>query len=354
VMQAPKNGFFFLIDRATGEFISAKKFVDVNWASGYDAQGRPIEMPGLRSEAEPHQLVGGTPIGAHSWQSMSWNPTLGLAYIPAQNEPIVLVTDQKWKGYDSKPPGEPMSNIGWNLAELINPVPPTGKPFGRLIAWSPVKQKQIWSVEYVAPWNGGTLATAGNLVFQGTSDGRFIAYNGETGEKLWETPTGTGVVAAPMTYEVDGKQYVSIAVGWGGTDGQVKRFTDRNTPGTLYTFALGGNAKLPAFVAYQLGDLIAGVKYRPEDVPAGKALYVSNCLYCHGVPGVNKGGDLPNLGYVPAALISNLETIVFKGPLIEQGMPDFTGRLSRDDVEKLKAFIQGTADAIRPKGAQTQ
>jgi len=349
VMQAPKNGFFFLIDRVTGEFISAKKFIDVNWASGYDAQGRPIEMPGLRSDTEPHELVGGTTRGAHSWQSMSFNPALGLAYIPAQDQPIVLITDQQWKGVDSKPVGEAMSNLGWNLAELVNPVPPTGKPFGRLIAWSPVQQKEIWRVEYVAPGNGGTLATAGHLVFQGTADGRFIAYNGETGKKLWETATGTGVLAAPISYEIDGTQYISIAVGWGGIDGEIRRFTEHNTPGTLYTYALGGNTPLPPFVAYPPGELIAGVKYKTEDVPAGKAIYVSNCLYCHGVPGVHKGGALPNLGYVSPALISNLESIVFRGPFVELGMPDFTGRLSQDDVEKLKAFIQGSADAIRPK-----
>jgi quinohemoprotein ethanol dehydrogenase len=351
VMQAPKNGFFFIIDRATGEFISAKKFVDVNWASRYDARGRPVETLGARAQDKPYQLVGGTPVGAHNWQSMSWSPTLGLAYIPAQNEPIVITADKNWKGFNSKPLGEPMSNIGWNLGELLNSEPPTSKPFGRLIAWDPVKQAQAWSVEYAAPWNGGTLATAGNLVFQGSSDGRFIAYNGKTGEKLWDTPTGTGIVAAPATYEVDGRQYVTIAVGWGGTDGQIQRFVDRNTPGTIYTYALGGNAKPPAIVAYQLSDLIAGVKYKPEDVPAGKSLYISNCFYCHGVPGVNKGGDIPNLGYVSPAIISNLETFVFKGPLMPEGMPDFTGRLTRDNVEKLKAFIQGTADAIRPTGA---
>ena len=123
----------------------------------------------------------------------------------------------------------------------------------------------------MAPWNGGTLTTAGNLVFQGTADGRFIAYNATTGEKLWETPTGTGVVAAASTYMIDGKQYVSIAVGWGGVFGISQRATELQSPGTVYTFAVGGKAPLPAFVKYQTEGLLTGVKYDPKDVAEGTA-----------------------------------------------------------------------------------
>jgi quinohemoprotein ethanol dehydrogenase len=348
LLHAPKNGFFFVVDRTNGQFISARNFVDVNWATGYDKDGRPIEVPGMRTTDRPYDIVPG-PFGAHNWQSMSWNPTLGLAYIPAQHVPLTLANDKKWTR-GAPYPGQPMVGIGWNLGMHINAQPPSSKPFGRLIAWDPVAQKEVWRVEHVAPWNGGTLTTAGNLVFQGTADGRFVAYDARKGEKLWETATGTGVVAAPVTYELDGKQYVSIAVGWGGVFGQTQRLTAHRTPGTVYTFALGGKAKLPAFVDYQLGNLVAGVKYRPEDVPEGTALYVSNCVFCHGVPGVDKGGNIPNLGYQPARVISNLEKYVFKGPMTDLGMPDFTGKLSQADVEKIKAFIQGTADAIRPKG----
>jgi len=353
VLHAPKNGFFFVIDRATGQFISAKNFVDVNWASGYGADGRPLELPGVREKDKPYDIVPG-PFGGHNWHSMSWHPTLGLAYIPAQNVPVTLADDKNWKSYPSNLPFQPMSGLGWNTAITVNAAPPTGKPFGRLIAWDPVQQKERWRVEYVAPWNGGTLATAGNLVFQGSADGRFIAYNATTGEKLWESPTGTGVVAAPVTYEVDGKQYVSVAVGWGGVFGLSTRATERKTPGTVYTFALDGRAKLPPFVDYQLGNLVAGVKYKPEDVAAGTGLYVSNCVFCHGVPGVDKGGNIPNLGYMSAQVISELDKSVFNGPKTANGMPDFTGRLTRDDVEKIKAFIQGTADAVRPKPVPTK
>jgi len=350
LLHAPKNGFFFVIDRTTGQFISAKNFVDVNWATGYDKDGRPIEVPGARTRDKPFDIVPG-PFGGHNWQTMSWNPELGLAFIPAQHVPLSLTQDSRWTKHGSNLPGQPMSGIGWNLGVLVNAQPPTSKPFGRLIAWDPVKQKEVWRVEHVAPWNGGTLTTAGDLVFQGTADGRFIAYRAKNGQKLWETPTGTGVVASPVTYQVDGIQYVTIAVGWGGVFGQSQRVTDTKTPGTVYTFVLGGTAKLPAFVHYQLGNLVAGVKYDPADVAAGTALYVSNCVFCHGIPGVDKGGNIPNLGYQPARVISNLDKYVFKGPMTELGMPDFTGKLTAKDVEKIKAFIQGTADAIRPVAA---
>ncbi|MDO8889183.1 MAG: PQQ-dependent dehydrogenase, methanol/ethanol family [Hydrogenophaga sp.] len=347
ILHAPKNGFFFVIDRVTGQFISAKNFVDVNWASGYDKNGRPIETAIARTGDRPREIIPSA-FGARNWHSMSFNPATGLVYMPVQGVPLTLMDNKDWK-FNGVRPGEPHSGMGWNTANFANVEPPTSKPYGRLIAWDPVKQQAAWTKEQISPWNGGTLTTAGNLVFQGTADGRFIAYNATTGEQLWEAPTGTGVIAAPSTYLVDGKQYVSIAVGWGGVYGLAQRATDRQGPGTVYTFAVGGKAPAPAFVKYQMDKLVAGVKYDPAHVPTGTALYVSNCVFCHGVPGVDRGGNIPNLGYMDAGFIENLDKFVFKGPATERGMPDFTGKLSMDDVQKIKAFIQGTADAIRPK-----
>ena len=346
ILHAPKNGFFFVLDRTDGKFISADNFVDVNWATGYDKNGRPIEVAEARSEA-PHDTIPG-PFGAHNWHPMSFNPQTGLVYLPAQNVPLNLMDNKNWK-FNGNTPGEPHGGLGWNVAMYANAVPPKSKPFGRLIAWDPVQKKEVWRQEQVSPWNGGTLTTAGNLVFQGTADGRFIAYNAKTGEKLWETPTGTGVVAAPATYMVDGKQYVSIAVGWGGVYGLAQRATDRQGPGTVYTFAIGGKAPLPEFVKYRMDELVSGVKYDPADVKMGTLLYVSNCVFCHGVPGVDRGGNIPNLGYMNASYIANLDKFVLSTAAAERGMPDFTGKLTPADVEKIKAFIQGTADAIRPK-----
>ena len=346
ILHAPKNGFFFVIDRTNGKFISAKNFVDVNWATGYDANGRPIEVPAARGDA-PYDSIPG-PYGAHNWHPMSFNPQTGLVYLPAQGVPLNL-TPEKTVKHNEVAPGKFASAAGWNVGFVLNAEPPKAPAFGRLLAWDPVKQTEAWRAEYVAPWNGGTLTTAGNLVFQGTADGRFIAYNATTGEKLWETPTGTGVVAAASTYQIDGTQYVSVAVGWGGVFGMAVRATELQSPGTVYTFALNGKAALPTFVKYQTEGLLEGVKYDPKDVPEGTAIYVAACAQCHGVPGVDKGGNVRNLGYVSTETINNLKDFVFKGPFRDQGMPDFTGQLKDEDVVKLQAFIQGTADAIRPK-----
>jgi quinohemoprotein ethanol dehydrogenase len=346
ILHAPKNGFFFVVDRTNGKFISAKNFVDVNWATGYGADGRPIEVPAARG-AEAYDSIPG-PFGAHNWHPMSYNPQTGLVYLPAQGVPLNL-TPEKTLAQNAVAPGKFASSTGWNVGFLLNATPPKNPAFGRLLAWDPVKQKEVWRAEYVAPWNGGTLTTAGNLVFQGTADGRFIAYNATSGEKLWETPTGTGVVAAASTYLIDSVQYVSVAVGWGGVFGISQRVTELQSPGTVYTFALDGNAPLPAFTKYQTEGLLAGVKYDPKDVPEGTGIYVAACANCHGVPGVDKGGNVKNLGYVSTETIANLKDFVFKGPFRDQGMPDFTGKLTDADVVKIQAFIQGTADAIRPK-----
>ena len=346
VLHAPKNGFFYVIDRSNGKFISAQNFVPVNWASGYDAKGRPIEIEGARGSTLRDSIPG--PYGAHNWQPMSFSPATGLAYLPAQNIPINMADDKNWS-FDANKPGQPMATMGWNLAMALGTPTEANKPFGRLLAWDPVAQKEVWRVEQISPWNGGTLTTAGNLVFQGTADGRFVAYNAKTGDKLWETAVGTGVVAAPSTYEVDGQQYVSVAVGWGGVYGLSQRATDRAGPGTVYTFKIGGTAKPPAFVAFQQGQLVSGVKYDPAHVQEGQMLYISSCLFCHGVPGVDRGGNIRNLGYISADQLTNLDKVVFNGPFVPQGMPDFTGKLNAEQVTKIQAFIQGTADAIRPK-----
>lgn len=344
ILHAPKNGFFFVIDRTDGSFISADPFVNVNWATGFDAGGRPIEIPAARQD-EYYDAIPG-PFGAHNWHSMSFNPVTGLAYLPVQNVPFNMKPDEQWT-LNAVLPGRIQSGTGMNLGVLAGAPAPENRPFGRLIAWDPVARKEVWGVELGSPWNGGTLTTAGNLVFQGTADGRFVAYNARSGEKLWESTVGTGIVAAPMTYEIDGRQFVSIAVGWGGVYGLFQRAAEKIGPGTVFTYALGGSAPLPDSGEYPVATLVSGVTYDPGLVSEGSGLYFSHCFLCHGTPGVNSGGNIRNLAYVRPEVLGSLDNYLFNGPMLSQGMPDFTGKLNRDEVEKIKAFIQSSADSAR-------
>lgn len=175
-----------------------------------------------------------------------------------------------------------------------------------------------------------------------------MAFNAATGEHLWQSSVGTGIIASPVTYEVDGRQFVSIAVGWGGVYGLIQRGSERVIPGTVYTYSLEGKAEYPEYSEYQRTSLVSGVEYDAGKAEEGLGIYVTNCAFCHGVPGVDRGGVLPNLGYSDASTIENLELFVLQGALAHQGMPNFGERLKQDDVEKIRAFIMSTADAIRP------
>ncbi|MDO5621177.1 MAG: PQQ-dependent dehydrogenase, methanol/ethanol family [Paracoccus sp. (in: a-proteobacteria)] len=345
-MHAPKNGFFFVVDRTNCQFLSAEPFVKVTWASGYDDNGRPIENPQARSPDGAVWETIPSAFGAHNWHPMSYNPQTGLVYIPAQGVPGVQQPDPDWQP-NQLVPEAPMSANGWNLGKLLSTGAPKATPYGQLLAWDPVKQAPAWRVDYVSPWNGGTLTTAGNLVFQGTADGRFVAYDAATGDMLWQSPVGTGVVAAPATWEKDGVQYVSIAVGWGGIYGLMNRATEVAGPGRVYTFRLGGDAPMPELKMRPTAHLVEGVPYDPADVEAGAKLYVASCLFCHGVPAVDNGGALPNLGYSAHDIIAALPELVLADTFTPLGMPSFQGKLSESDLHKIAAFIQNTADAVR-------
>ncbi|OYU93591.1 MAG: PQQ-dependent dehydrogenase, methanol/ethanol family [Bacteroidetes bacterium B1(2017)] len=347
IMQAPKNGFFYVIDRTTGEFISGEPFVKINWSKGIDYKtGRPIENEMARYNNNPSEAAPG-PNGAHNWHPMAFNPQTGLVYIPAQNTSIFFTNNLNYKYNDPDKTSTYAAGNGWNTGVKMGggkKVYPSG---GRLLAWNPVTQKEAWSVEHLASTNGGVLTTAGNLVFQGTADGRFVAYNAKNGEKLWESPTGTGVIAAPITFELNGDQYISIAAGWGGLTGLASRFSATQTTGKVYTFKLNGKAKLPDFPKPVAKNLLSGVSYKfkdATDVQYGAKLYTNYCALCHGGPASSEGGRIPNLGYSHKDIIQNLNVFVLEGALAKRGMPNFKGRLSEEDVEKIKAYIQITTD----------
>ena len=345
ILHAPKNGFFYVIDRTNGQFISARNIVEVNWATGYDAEGRPVENPAARSRTEAFEALP-TAYGARNWHPMSFNPQTGLAYMPVHGVPLTLTPDPGWR-MNLVSPNRFQSGTGWNLGYFLNATPPKAQPFGALVSWDPVAQREAWRRDLGAPWNGGTLTTAGNLVFQGTADGRFVAYDARSGATLWETPVGSGVVAAPSTYEVDGEQHVSVAVGWGGVFGIVARATDRVSPGRVYTFRVGGTAAMPAPVRAERRPLASGIAFSQADVEPGTGLYVANCAGCHGVPGQTTGGNVPNLGYTARETLEALPAMVLGGAWVEHGMPNFAGRLEQPQVLQIRAFILATAEATQ-------
>ena len=343
LLQAPKNGFFYVLDRTTGELLSGAAYATVTWAKGIDKQtGRPIENPGARYSEQPAMLQPG-PLGAHNWQPMSFNPQTGLVYIPAQETMF---------GYGQEA-GFKFRDRGWNTGVdfAIVKNSPAAIPTGHLLAWDPVAQKERWRAPYVVMWNGGTLSTAGNLVFQGTADGRFVAYSADKGVKLWQVTVGTGVIASPVTYEVDGTQYVSIMAGWGGafalTGGNLGLPA---TPGRVLTFALNGKQQLPIFAAQPPAAPAAmELNASAEMLAKGSDLFARNCAVCHGIAAFGGGGVLPDLRYSTPATFTSFQKIVLDGALINEGMPSFKHSMTADDVEAIRAYVISRRNELTKK-----
>ena len=333
LMQANKNGFFYVLDRKTGKLISAKTFIPINWASGIDPKsGRPIENPGIRYSVtgKPAQMMPG-PLGAHSWQPMAYNPKTGLVYIPAQEigwafEPLK----------DFKP-----SPMGWNTA--VNNGPTQGVK-GRLLAWDPVQQKEAWRVEYLGPWNGGVLTTAGNLVVQGDAAGNVNVYRADSGEKLWSMPAQSGVMAGPMTYEVNGEQYIAVMAGWGGAyplmEGkQSAQSGNLRNVSRMLVFKVGGTATLPVLPPEQ--KLALNPPPATADaatVAAGSGLYAQYCGVCHGTDAVG-GGVVPDLR--ASTFLGNdfFYEIVLNGAMKDAGMASFKPVLDQKDATAIRAYL---------------
>ncbi|MDO9488571.1 MAG: PQQ-binding-like beta-propeller repeat protein, partial [Sphingomonadaceae bacterium] len=341
LMQAPKNGFFYVIDRTSGKLISAKNFVPMTWATGVDLKtGRPIETPNARFQ-NGDEMVAPSALGAHNWHPMSFSPKTGLVYLPAQEVPF-LYSDQK--GYQHRPGA-------WNIAvDSVKNMPPDDKATfkairamlkGQLVAWDPVAQKEVWRAQYDGPWNGGTLATAGNLVFQGNAKGEFQAFRADNGQKLWRFDAQTGVIAGPVSYSIGGAQYVAVSAGYGGAYPLSSSFVDNPRPapnGRMLVFKLNGGAKLPA------ADPIPNPPANPPadrfaaaTVAHGQQVYETNCSVCHGPAGMSSGvlPDLRRSGSLADKAMWN--GIVIGGQLKDRGMVSFARWISADDAEAARA-----------------
>ncbi len=348
LLQAPKNGFFYVLDRATGEFISGTPYANVTWATGLDPKtGRPIEKPEARySTTGKPLLVQPGPIGAHNWQPMSYSPATGLVYLPATDGGAFYMAADP-NTFQRRP------GVFWNTG--LNPVSSTlpddeavrkairASAKGRLVAWDPVQRKAAWEVVFPIGWNGGTLATAGGLVFQGNGTGKFVAYDAANGRPLWDFFAQTGILAAPVAYEVDGEQYVTVLAGWGGAlplfAGEVVTQAPRGGVNRVLTFKLGAQASLPPMQTVRAPFDPPALTAAPETVDRGRAFYQLYCTQCHG-HSVVAGGVVPDLRYgTTLGSRDAYASIVLGGALIKNGMLSFAQYLTPDDVEAIRAYV---------------
>ncbi len=376
ILQAPKNGFFYVLDRTNGEFISAKPYVPISWATHVDPEsGRPVETENARYQAanplsalSPEDQIAAlasmssedlekafhkpSPYGGHNWHPMAFSPDTGLVYIPALDIPFAYGNEPQFRYEKGR----------WNVAidwQLNAPIGDDGVEEkidglvrGHISAWDPVTQKEVWRVQHAGSWNGGMLATAGNLVFQGNSSGRVVAYRADTGEELWSAPAQTGVIAPPVTYTVDGEQYVTVVAGWGGAfalaaGGAAEKLKQKNR-GRILTFKLGGDLKLPPVEPDIPMPEPPPLEATPEQLANGKAVYHQYCGVCHG-PGVKSGGVLPDLRYMPQGKHLVFEDIVLGGILKDRGMVSFADVMDEEDVADIQRYVIQQANHLWEK-----
>jgi alcohol dehydrogenase (cytochrome c)/quinohemoprotein ethanol dehydrogenase len=299
-------------------------------------------------------------MGAHSWQPMSFSPLTKLVYVPINDAAFVYIPDRSFRA-------TPLSfNVGVDFDAGSLPITDEkamaqvkAGTRGHLAAWDPVAQKEVWRVEYDHSWNGGTLATAGDLVFAGTGKGEFSAYKADTGAKLWSADAQAGVLAAPISYEVNGEQYIAIEVGWGGAYGlaagplALDSHVAGNSPRVL-AFKLNGTDTLPAATPAPPRRLVPPPnKANIAVITEGKARYHRFCGTCHGDSAVS-GGVLPDLRYSPTlASEEQWNQVVKDGALQTQGMVSFASVLSQPEIDAIRAYVtyRANQDAEKEKVA---
>ncbi len=353
LIQAPKNGFFYVLDRATGKLISAAPYAVMNWAKGIDMKtGRPVENPEARYRKNAAVVVP-SQFGGHNWQPMAFSPETGLVYIPAIDSGAIFIASEN-------PTFRPRAwNTGTDFAAITKAVAEAIKAgkaapsLGFIKAWDPVAQKEAWRVPMSGPWNSGLLATAGGLVFGGDAYGIFTAYDAKTGTKVWSIDLKTGILAPPVSYAIDGQQYIAVLAGWGGAGG-LSNLKDPNTAvvkygtnqGRLFVFKLGGKQEVAALSPE--GNPLSEPPPQTADaatISKGFDLFHRNCMVCHGYF-AESDGVLPDLRSVPPEIWGQYDAIVLDGALSDGGMASFKDLLKKDDVAAIRAYVLDRAHAL--------
>jgi quinohemoprotein ethanol dehydrogenase len=346
LMQAPKNGFFYVLDRETGELISAKEIAPITWASGIDmASGRPVENPAARYGTTPVMVSPGAG-GAHNWNPMAFSPLTGLVYVPVTETYMAYAAAET---YDPSRPGLGTSFTGHDAERKAIADYADANSKGWLSAWDPAAQREVWRGPVEQKGSGGVLATAGNLVFQGTIGQTFAAYRADTGDKVWEMPVQQVPIAGPISYLVDGEQYIAVNAGWGGGLAHVERSAYTQlflSKPRLLVFKLGGTAQLPPLpaVSMQVPELSAPPPFTgsPGQVALGERLYAENCGLCHGAAA---RGGVKDLRHMAPATHGSFLDIVLGGRLAANGMAGFADILSREDAEAIHHYLISRAHA---------
>lgn len=352
LMTAPKNGFFYVIDRTDGRLISAEPIAKVSWATHIDlATGRPAEVPGARYPGGSSFVMWPSPVGAHSWLPMAFSPKSGLAYVPA----IEMATRYDDRGID---PGtwkrsshrdvDGAANVDF-LAAGDDPLNGTSS----LLAWNPVTQKPAWKVPTPSFWNGGVLATGGDLVFQGQIDHRFNAYDAASGRLLWSFDAEAPVIAPPITYVARGRQYVTVLTGMAtsgaGFGPLLAQFNIdyRTQARRVLTFALDARAALPPSPDVPV-RAVEDPGFRPDPARAQRAedRFGRSCGICHGVHAVAAGGA-PDLRASAVPLDARaFAAIVRDGALVPRGMPRYE-EFTDAQLGDLRHYIRTQAARLR-------
>jgi quinohemoprotein ethanol dehydrogenase len=345
ILHAPKNGFFYVIDRRDGKLVSAEPFTRVTWATHIDRDsGRPVETADARYP-DGEANIWPSAHGAHSWQSMSYSPKTGLVYLPTMHlggRYVDMGVDPSWRAEDF------IGGTGVGLFEILidDELPP-----GMLQAWDPVTQKAVWSVPQAHPWNAGTLATP-ELVFQGRHDGTFVAYDAATGKIAWQYDLGLGISAPAVSYKLDGKQFVALLVGYGGG------YTMGTTPGLpdegwaygvqrrrLVAFALDDDVSLPEQPPPAMPEPLVIADFAVDEALAvtGVGLFGTYCAICHGGQAI-ANAMAPDLRASAVPLDSSaFAAVVRDGSRVDRGMPPFAG-LQDTELEALRHYIRAIAN----------
>jgi quinohemoprotein ethanol dehydrogenase len=345
ILHAPKNGFFYVLDRATGELLSARNFVRVNWASRIDMKtGKPVENEAVARYGIDPVLITPGPGGGHNWFPMAFNPDTGLAYFPFYEHWMVMARD------DTFNPVPFRSNPGWGgysgpaLQKRLALQREMPAEHAGLVAWDPVAQKAVWKVDLPRHGNGGVLTTRGNLVIEGTTHQTFAAFRATDGKLLWEKPVQSSPVAGPITYTVDGVQYIAVNAGFGGGAAQVERGAGtalNRAEARLLVFALGGKVELPPLPdAPPLPDP-PRLTANEATVARGARIFAQTCAQCHGQLAV---GGVKDLRYMTAETHAAFDAIVLEGTRREQGMASFADLLTQDDADAVHAYLIARAN----------